>query len=117
VQLHLALAVDAPAPRAPAGEWNAEGTIVNTSGASIAIDWIELASPSLALELVDDDGTPVQMLPPPTPGRPEAVVLQPGERRWVRFTGFVPTSARTGRYRVRWHYRDAHSDWAEFELR
>jgi hypothetical protein len=94
----------------------AEGTVVNTGAEPVAVDLVELTSASLALELVDGRGAPVRMPPPPTPGRPEPVVLAPGERRTVAFRAFVPADAPPGRYRARLRYRDARSDWVELQI-
>jgi hypothetical protein len=89
----------------------ADGVVSNTGTEPIDVDLVELSSPSLALEIVDESGTPVRMLSPPTPGRPRVVAIAPGERRTVPFRAFVPPSTPPGRYRVRFRYRDARSDW------
>ena len=68
------------------------------------------------LEVVDDQGRPVLMPPPPTPGRPEMVVVAPGGRRSVPFRAFVPRSAPPGRYRVRLRYGDARSGWVDLKI-
>jgi hypothetical protein len=95
----------------------AEGVLVNTGSEPMEVDLVELTSPSLALEVVDDTGRPVPMPPPPTPGRPEMVVVTPGGRRSVPFRAFVPASAPPGRYRVRFRYADARSSWVDVTIR
>lgn len=94
----------------------AEGVLVNTGPDPVEVDLVELASPSLALEVVDDKGRPVLMPPPPTPGRPEMVTVVPGGRRSVSFRAFVPSSAPPGRYRVRFRYGEARSPWVDLEV-
>lgn len=94
----------------------AEGVLVNTGPEPVEVDLVELTSSSLALEVVDDRGRPVLMPPPPTPGRPEMVVVAPGGRRSVSFRAFVPASAPPGRYRVRLRYGDARSGWVALEI-
>lgn len=94
----------------------AEGVLVNTGPEPAEVDLVELTSPSLALEVVDDKGRPVLMPPPPTPGRPEMVVVAPGGRRSVAFRAFVPPSAPPGRYRVRLRYGDARSGWVDLKI-
>jgi hypothetical protein len=116
LQLHLTLTVAAlKRGERAAGDIVAEGVVVNTGTEPVALDLVELGSPSLALEIVDDNGAPVRMPPPPTPGRQELVVLQPGERRSVVFRAFMPPATRPGRYRARLRYRDAVSEWTAFE--
>jgi hypothetical protein len=94
----------------------AEGVVVNTGSEPIEVDLVELSSPSLALEIVDDAGAALRMLPPPTPGRPDVISIAPRERRTVPFRAFVPPSAPPGRYRVRFRYRDARSDWVDLVI-
>ena len=112
MQLQLTLQV-APA----ADDLVAEGLVVNTGTEPVTLDLVELASPSLALEIVDANGAPVRMLPPPTPGRTESIVLKPGERRTTVFRAFMPPGARPGWYRMRFRYRSAWSEWQEFEAK
>jgi len=94
----------------------AEGVLINTGTELVEVDLVELTSPSLALEVVDDKGRPVLMPPPPTPGRPEFVVVAPGGRRSVPFRAFVPPSVPPGRYRVRLRYGDARSGWIDLTI-
>jgi hypothetical protein len=112
VQLQLTLSV-----ATAADDVVAEGLVVNAGTQPVTLDLVELNSASLALEIADAIGAPVRMVPPPTPGRPEAIVLQPGERRTTVFRAFMPPGAPRGRYRVRFRYRDARSEWSEFETR
>ena len=100
-----------------AGETAADAVVVNDGTEPVELDLVELSSASLALEIVDGRGAPVGMLPPPTPGRPEVVVLAPGARRTVAFRAFVPEGTPPGRYRARLRYRDARSDWVELQIR
>lgn len=117
MQLLLELALTAAAPVATRAEDTAaEGVLVNTGTGPVEVDLVELTSPSLALEVVDDKGRPVLMPPPPTPGRPEMVVVAPGGRRSVPFRAFVPPSAPPGRYRVRFRYGDARSGWVDLKI-
>ena len=95
----------------------AEGVLVNTGSEPVEVDLVELTSPSLALEIIDDTGRPVPMPPPPTPGRPELVVVAPGGRRSIPFRAFVPASAPPGRYRVRLRSGDARSNWVDLTIR
>jgi hypothetical protein len=118
VQLQLTLKVVPIAhEQATASAIVAEGVVANAGTESVALDLVELGSPSLALEIVDENGAPLRMPPPPTPGRPEPIVLEPGMQRSVVFRAFVPPTARPGRYRIRMRYRDARSDWVAFEIR
>jgi hypothetical protein len=94
----------------------AEGVLVNTGTEPVEVDLVEVTSPSLALEVVDDKGRPVPMPPPPTPGRPEMITVAPGGRRSVPFRAFVPSSAPPGRYRVRLRYGEARSGWINLEI-
>ena len=117
MQLLLELALTAAATVAVRAEDTAaEGVLVNTGPEPAEVDLVELTSPSLALEVVDDQGRPVLMPPPPTPGRPEMVVVAPGGRRSVPFRAFVPPSAPPGRYRVRLRYGDARSGWVDLKI-
>ena len=112
--LTLALSLRATAVARPE-EADATGVLVNAGRESVEVDLVQLTSPSLALEVVDDRGEPVHMPPPPTPGRPDVVVLAPGERRLVEFRAFLSAWTPPGRYGVRLRYGDAASDrvWLE----
>jgi hypothetical protein len=113
--LELSLTRTATGP-ARAEDTAAEGILVNSGADPVEVDLVELASPSLALEIVDDRGRPVLMPPPPTPGRPEMVLLAPGGRRSVPFRAFLPTSAPPGHYRMRLRYGEARSGWVDLEI-
>lgn len=117
MQLRLELSLTPAVTEAVRAEdASAEGVLVNAGAEPVEVDLVELASPSLAIELVDDRGRPVPMLPPPTPGRPEMVVVAPGGRHSVPFRAFVPPSALPGRYRARLRYRDARSNWIHLTI-
>jgi hypothetical protein len=117
VPLLLELALTRTATGATRAEDTAaEGALVNTGTDPVEVDLVELTSPSLALELVDDKGRPVLMPPPPTPGRPEMVTVAPGGRRSIPFRAFVPSSVPPGRYRVRLCYGEARSGWVDLEI-
>jgi hypothetical protein len=117
VPLHLELVLTGTTGGATRAEdTTAEGVLVNTGADPVEVDLVELASPSLAIEIIDERGRPVLMPPPPTPGRPEMVAVAPGDRRLVRFRAFVPSSAAPGRYRARLRYREARSGWIDLEI-
>ena len=99
----------------PANDVAVEGTIVNAGDDAIEVDLVELSAASLALQIVNAEDQPVRMLPPPTPGHPQLIVLKPGEQRSVTFRAFL-TDAAPGRYRVRFRYRDAHSEWVLIDV-
>jgi hypothetical protein len=118
VQLHLTLVVtSAKGESRSRSAIVAEASVDNAGSQPITIDLVEFGSPSLALEILDGRGEVLAMPPPPTPGRPEPVRLEPGARRSVVFRAFVPEAARAGTYRVRVRYRDARSTWVEFDVR
>jgi len=94
----------------------AEGVLVNTGSEPVEVDLVELSSPSLALEVVDESGRLVPMPPPPTPGRPDIVAVRPGGRRTVPFRAFIPLTAPPGRYHVRLRYREERSRWVDVEV-
>jgi hypothetical protein len=115
--VHIALELTPAASIvARAEETAAQGVVVNTGAEPVTVDLVELSAPSLALEVVDERGRPLRMLPPPMPGHPDAVVLAPGERRAVRFDAFLPARTPPGRYRVRFRYGRAQSGWIEVEI-
>jgi len=116
VQLRLTLTVAVAAGDRGARQVVAEGTVENAGAETVTLDLVELASPSLALEVVDARGVPARMPPPPTPGRPEHARLEPGARRSVVYRDFIPSAATTGTYRVRMRYRDARSEWHDVTL-
>lgn len=72
------------------------------------IDPVVLSSPSLALEITDQDGAPVLLPPPPVPGTQEPrVLLGPGESYSRTYGSFLPAWTERGTYRVRMSYRGA----------
>ena len=117
----------------PAGrpdELVAEATLENDESTELRVNLSPLAAPSLALQLVDRQGAPVLLPPPPVPGgEPSWATLAPGESRRVRFPGFVPSWTIAGRYRVRFRYvhqppaprpgdwtGELFSDWADLQV-
>jgi hypothetical protein len=109
-------------------EFTAHGTLVNRGGNAVTISLEPLASPSLAVEIVDAEGSPVLLPPPPVPGgEPRRAVLRPDGRYSVEFAGFVPQWTPPGTYRARLRYVVGESgqeewtgrlvsDWAEFVI-
>ena len=116
MQLRLTLTVVVARSDRGTREIVAEGSVQNAGAEAATLDLVELASPSLALEIVDARDVPVRMPPPSTPGRPELVMLEPGARRSVVYRDFMPSTTASGRYRVRMRYRDARSAWQEVTL-
>jgi len=94
----------------------ADGVVINTGAKPVEVDLVVLTSPSLALEIVDAHGTPLRMLPPPTPGRPDTIVLAPGSQRTIPFRAFLPPSTPPGAYRVRLRYETARSPWIDLRI-
>lgn len=108
----------------------AEATLTNDGPHPVRLNLAPLAAPSLALQIVDGQGSPVLLPPPPVPGaEPAWATLAPGESRRTRFTGFVPSWTAEGPYRVRLRYvyrpdspqpgawtGELLSDWADFEI-
>jgi hypothetical protein len=117
-----------PATAARPEEFTARGKLVNVGREPLTLDLAPVSSPSLALEIVDADDTPLLLPPPPTPRETvEQVTLAPGEEHAVEYGGFVPQSAKPGPYRARLRYLgrtrpDARepsrivSSWAEFTV-
>lgn len=118
-------------PAARPEELIAEATLTNDAPYQVRLNLAPLAGPSLALQILDEQGSPVLLPPPPVPGgQPDWATLAPGESRRARFGGFVPSWTAAGGYRVRlrYLYRPASapagawtgellSDWADFEVR
>jgi hypothetical protein len=117
-----------PATAARPEEFTARGKLVNVGRESLTLELAPLSSPSLAIEIVDAEDSPLLLPPPPTPRQNvEQVTLAPGEEHAVEYGGFVPQSAKPGAYRARLRYLgrtrpDAReptrivSAWAEFTL-
>ena len=82
MRLELAL-VSRDATIARVEDAAAEGVVTNMGTEPVTLDLVELTSPSLALEIVDERGRPLLMLPPPTPGRPDLIV--PRRERDARY--------------------------------
>ena len=109
----------------------AEATLTNDESTAARVNLAPLAGPSLALQLMDEQGSPVLLPPPPVPGgEPSWVSLAPGESRRFRFSGFVPSWTAAGHYRVRLRYvyqppspgpedwtGELVSDWADIDVR
>lgn len=94
-----------PAETRPPEEFIAVGTLVNTGVEPMVLNPAPLSAPSLALEIVDAQGSPVLMPPPPVPGGEVTTVeLAPGQEHTVQFAGFVPQWTPVGTYRVRLRY-------------
>ena len=90
-----------------AEELTARGTLVNRGADSVAVNLDALSSPSLALEIVDAEGSPVLLPPPPVPqATPSRAELAPGGRHTVEYRGFVPHWTPPGSYRTRLRYVD-----------
>jgi hypothetical protein len=104
-----------------AEELTARGALLNTSADPLEINLDALSSPSLALEIVDAEGSPVLLPPPPVPqATPSRAELAPGGRHTVEYRGFVPHWTPSGSYRTRLRYVDGHrrifADWVDFTL-
>jgi hypothetical protein len=96
-------------------------SLTNTSPEPIRINIGAMSSPSLALEIVDDEGKAVLLPPPPVPGgQPQYATLDPNERYVAEYVGFPPRWTPAGSYRVRCRYVTGdftlHSNWISFEL-
>ena len=119
-----------PAETRPRDEFVAVGTLVNTGAEPLVLNLSPLSSPSLALEIVDAQGAPVLLPPPPVPGgEVRTVELAPGQGHTVRFAGFVPQWTPFGAYRARLRYvyrprvpsprewtGQVVSDWVQFRI-
>ena len=104
-----------------AEELKARGALVNTGADPVEINLDALSSPSLALEIVDAEGSPVLLPPPPVPqATPSRAELAPGGRHTVEYRGFVPHWTPPGSYRTRLRYVDGpyrvFAGWVDFAL-
>lgn len=98
-------------------------TLRNETDAPVAFQQVQLESPSLAYEVVDDRGRPVPLPPPPVP-RPDAepVVVSPGGTWTTVHPTIVPDWTAPGHYRVRARVFLAglpeaiHSDWSDLDV-
>jgi hypothetical protein len=116
LQLHLKLALVPAGSSARPEDIAVEGLVVSQAREPLKLDLIRLSSPSLALEIVDDRGQSVHMLPPPTPGTPEYLLLAPDALYSISYRAFVPPATPPGAYRVRLRYGSMHSDWVGFRI-
>jgi hypothetical protein len=111
-----------PEHAAVAERFDAVCTLENTGAGPVRINLAPLSSPSLALEIIDADGAPVLLPPPPVPpAQPPIETVSAGAHLVADFPAFLPAWTEPGRYRIRCRYvagPDAIivSDWASFEL-
>jgi hypothetical protein len=117
-----------PTTTARREELTARATLVNVGREPLTIELAPLSSPSLALEIVYADDSPLLLPPPPVPRENrEHVTLAPGERHTVEYRGFVPHGTKPGAYRARLRYLGRTqpddreptrivSPWAEFVI-
>lgn len=108
----------------------AQATISNDGSEAVSINVVPLTSPSLCLELVDEQGNPTPLPPPSVPRELVRLHrLEPSDRHAEEFRGFVPSWTEPGRYRARLRYvsrnpdaspdewtGELHSDWVHFEI-
>jgi hypothetical protein len=97
-------------------------TLTNIGDEGITLNVAPLASPSLALEIMDAAGAPVFLPPPPVPpADPPMDRLEPGRGAAAEFAGFLPGWIDAGTYRARFRYvagpaEPIVSDWVGFTL-
>src|SRR5688572_7693479 len=103
--------------------------LVNEGDQPAIVDLAPLSSPSLCVQVEDEQGSPVLFPPPPVPGgSDETATLEPGQQISVEHRGFMPAWIPEGRYRARLRYvvssqlrgrwsGEIHSVWAAFEIR
>ena len=84
--------------RVAPGDAAVEATIVNEGDRPEPFHEHQARHGSLVLQVEDPSGRRLLLPPPPTPGRPEMVVVAPGGRSSVPFRAFVPSSALPGCY-------------------
>src|SRR6266567_2660357 len=93
-------------------------TLVNRGSESVILNLAPLTSASLALEIVDEAGSPVRLPPPPVPGGPpQRASLAPGEGETLELPSFVPQWFPAGAYRARLRYvyepsEHARNEWS-----
>jgi hypothetical protein len=111
-----------PGQATDAERFRAVCTLENTGSGPVQVNLASLSSPSLALEIVDADGAPVLLPPPPVPpAQPPIETVSAGARLVADFPAFLPAWTEPGRYRIRCRYvagPDAIivSEWASIEL-
>jgi len=103
-------------------EFRAEGVLRNVGESVEQIRSALMASPSLALEIADQNGEPVLLPPPPVPGAEERDLrLEAGAEFRTIFASFLPAWTEPGTYRIRLRYQQTPesptvSEWVQFEL-
>jgi hypothetical protein len=96
--------------------------LTNAGDEGVSNNVAPLSSPSLALEIQDTSGSPVQLPPPPVPpAEPPIERLEAGQGKAAEFAGFLPSWTEPGTYRARCRYaagpgEPVVSDWVEFTL-
>jgi hypothetical protein len=93
---------------------------VNEGDEEVPVMAMQLESPPLALEIVDEAGAPVPLPPPPVPDpTAEPVSIGPGDAYDATYPGFFPAWTAAGRYRVRARVIGAEtavSEWVDVTL-
>jgi len=113
--LHAFLTADRRRAARPE-EIRAVAELRNAGDTPTEIDPVLISSPSLALEITDDDGRPLLLPPPPLPSEQDSrVILGPGESYRATYRSFLPAWTNRGTYSVRIRYRGTAdpvtSDW------
>jgi hypothetical protein len=102
-------------------------TLRNDGDSPLTIDLWRASIPSLTLEVVDAEGRPVLLPPPPVPGKADEnrklIRLAPGETQRIQLAGFLDQGLPAGTYRVRYRHAETAtnegsrrvftSDWVE----
>ena len=79
---------------------------LNTGNVPVSFIPVQLESPSLALEIVNSQGDPVPLPPPPVPDPLSPPIdLAPTESYLADYPGFLPSWTPPGEYRVRARFR------------
>jgi hypothetical protein len=100
-------------------DFRARCELVNEGDMAATVNVAPLSSPSLALEIADEQDEPLLLPPPPVPtGEIPLAVLAPGEQYSAEFSGFLPAWTPPGRYNARFRYRPGRGDgrWLEGDL-
>ena len=83
----------------------AQAILTNVGEEPVTLNLTPLSSPSLALEIVDADSSPLRLPPPPVPGgETQSTRLTPGQSYTLEYPGFFPQWTADGTYRVRLRY-------------